>query len=241
MTALAAACEEQGVVAIWVAEPPGATPAGVFLVCAAIAASTRTVRIVAAAGDPSGLHPVRLAEDVATLDGLSAGRIELALDAPGPDEGARRWHGLHDQIERLVDAWGQPPSGGVDVRPKPVQRPQPPIWIRCETPDPWPSGRRSRDDTWLPSVWLHSLETGLRLAGDVPGGDPIDRFARMAFELPIAEIDRLVARIPSEAANRPLDLILPGDPARPEPAIEACIRLRRGFASARAAVAPARP
>src|SRR5581483_10456905 len=93
-------------------------------------------------------HPIRVAERVATLDLLSAGRVELGLgEGQGPVElhpfGVRvrdkrevweeavralipmftrqsvEWHGTHfDFPER-------------NVIPKPLQKPHPPLWVAC--------------------------------------------------------------------------------------------------------------
>ncbi len=89
---------------------------------------------------PPAEPPVREAEQGATLDGACGGRLDLAVlpeigavgeggEAAGPaDEGIRMW----------VDMWAParfswtsarfsvPP---IDVVPKPVQRPHPPLWL----------------------------------------------------------------------------------------------------------------
>ena len=86
-------------------------------------------------------HPIRLAEDLAVLDVLSGGRIEMTLgigyrpheyamfDIPK----ARRVPILEETITVLEQAWTGEPfefrGMTVVVRPTPVQRPRPPIYI----------------------------------------------------------------------------------------------------------------
>ena len=86
-------------------------------------------------------HPIRLAEDLAVLDVLSGGRIEMTLgigyrpheyamfDIPK----ARRVPILEETIAVLEQAWTGEPfefrGMTVVVRPAPVQRPRPPIYI----------------------------------------------------------------------------------------------------------------
>lgn len=86
---------------------------------------------------PPGEPPVREAEQGATLDGASGGRLDIALL---PEVGAREEPGgrLDEGLRMFVDMWAPatfswtsprfsvPP---IDVVPKPVQRPHPPLWL----------------------------------------------------------------------------------------------------------------
>jgi alkanesulfonate monooxygenase SsuD/methylene tetrahydromethanopterin reductase-like flavin-dependent oxidoreductase (luciferase family) len=104
---------------------------------AAAALATRSARIGIAVGVGLPLHqPIRVAEDVATLDGLSAGRCELVLrpGATAPD----RWEELEEEVALLRRAWSAEPlersgAGGVrqslDVHPKPARPGGPHLWI----------------------------------------------------------------------------------------------------------------
>ena len=119
-----------------------------LLPLAAVAARTRRLRI----GTGSYLlpirHPVQLAEEVAVLDRLSAGRVLLGVgrgyrpalfDAFDVDSGQKR-----DRFERSLDAmvaaWAGEPVGredddrAVQLVPRPVQEPHPPIWIAAFGP-----------------------------------------------------------------------------------------------------------
>ena len=113
---------------------------------AAIAA--RTTRIRLGTGVALGVHhdPIRLAEDYAMLDVISGGRVDLVLgrglylqgyqgfNQPYAESRARQ-----EEAARIVrGAWSESPFRfegrfrtveGIDLQPKPVQRPHPPIWI----------------------------------------------------------------------------------------------------------------
>ncbi len=145
----AQAAEAAGIEVLWISErpftPEAALPAA-FPVCAAIAARTERVRIATGVIPLPLHHPLRVAEDAASLDGLSAGRFELGL---GLGEGLEGFDAfgvpLEERVARLEEgvaiirqAWSDAPVelggryysiSGVEVVPKPVQRPGPPIWI----------------------------------------------------------------------------------------------------------------
>ena len=119
-----------------------------LLPLAAVAARTRRLRI----GTGSYLlpirHPVQLAEEVAVLDRLSAGRVILGVgrgyrpalfDAFDVASGEKR-----DRFKRALDAmvaaWAGEAIGreaedrAVRLVPRPVQDPHPPIWIAAFGP-----------------------------------------------------------------------------------------------------------
>jgi len=145
----AVAAEAMGIDVVRVAERPGdpdsLLPAA-LPVCAAIAARTRRLR-VGSAVLPLPLHqPLRVAEDAASLDALSGGRFELGVGL-GADAAVAREFGLdglprgellEEALGVIRRAWQEGPLehagthfavDGVEVWPKPVQRPGPPIWI----------------------------------------------------------------------------------------------------------------
>jgi alkanesulfonate monooxygenase SsuD/methylene tetrahydromethanopterin reductase-like flavin-dependent oxidoreductase (luciferase family) len=146
--------EQLGFDAVWLAErhfsPPGGTAlipsvgSAPMLLATAIAARTRRVRIgTAVLLLPLG-HPVRLAEEVATLDHLSLGRLELGI---GRSSFARAYEGYNiayeesrarfrEYLEIMRLAWTQPRFSykgrfyacrDLEVVPKPYQRPYPPL------------------------------------------------------------------------------------------------------------------
>jgi probable F420-dependent oxidoreductase len=115
-------------------------------VLGALAVQTTRVRLGTAVLLAPLHHPLRLAEDLAVIDQLSAGRLEVGV-APGykPDEFAtlgvpksERGARTDETIEILKLAWrGEPFSyagrhfrfDDVVVQPSPAQQPAPPLWV----------------------------------------------------------------------------------------------------------------
>jgi luciferase family oxidoreductase group 1 len=97
-------------------------------------------------------HPVRVAEDYATLDLISDGRVELGLGR-GYQPHEFRGYGVEQSksrqifqegVEVLLRAWIEErfSYGGqfyqfedLEVRPKPLQKPHPPIWMAALSDD----------------------------------------------------------------------------------------------------------
>ncbi len=102
-----------GVWAVLVGGPAGTETAR----AAAVAARTRYVRVVVAL-DLAAEHPVTLAEEVAVLDNLAAGRAAVVLDPHTDRQRVAAFRAaLHGEV-----------VGGVLVAPPPVQ-PSVPIWM----------------------------------------------------------------------------------------------------------------
>ncbi len=114
---------------------------------AAAAAATTTLRIASLVFDNDYRHPVVLAKEMATLDVLSGGRVELGIGAGWLATDYQQSGIRHDpagvRLERMAEAvcvmrglMADGPFGfqgkhytisNLDGRPKPVQRPHPPI------------------------------------------------------------------------------------------------------------------
>ena len=141
--------EQLGFDSIWL--DGGALDRGVLratpVLLAAIAARTTRLRLGAGVALCAGLDALRIAEDFATLDGLSSGRIELVVSdrgfsassdgsPAGDDESRDR---LRETVELLRRLWTEAdlcwsgrtrgPLERVTVHPRPVQQPHPPLWI----------------------------------------------------------------------------------------------------------------
>jgi alkanesulfonate monooxygenase SsuD/methylene tetrahydromethanopterin reductase-like flavin-dependent oxidoreductase (luciferase family) len=127
--------ETLGYESVWVSEhhltDDGYLPS-VFPMLAAIAERTTTMRLGSAILLAPFQHPVRFAEDVAVLDQLSSGRLEVGLglgyrqlefDELGVPiaERARRTEEL---IEVARSVWADGSAA-----PPPFQQPEPPFWI----------------------------------------------------------------------------------------------------------------
>jgi alkanesulfonate monooxygenase SsuD/methylene tetrahydromethanopterin reductase-like flavin-dependent oxidoreductase (luciferase family) len=105
-------------------------------------------------------HPLRLAEEVALLDLLSGGRVNwgagrgfarVEFEAFGvpPDESTSRFR---ETVEIVLKAWTEERltfAGehfrfeGIEVLPKPAQRPHPPVWMAASSEGAieWAAGR----------------------------------------------------------------------------------------------------
>jgi alkanesulfonate monooxygenase SsuD/methylene tetrahydromethanopterin reductase-like flavin-dependent oxidoreductase (luciferase family) len=189
---LYAACLDQcewadkiGFDTVYLAEHHGADDgycASPITLAAAIAGRTSGMRIHLSALLPVLHNPLRLAEDLATLDILSRGRLDVTVGLgyrPREYEmfgvqKSRRVAILEETIGVLEKAWtGEPFSYGgttVMVRPAPVQKPRPPIYIGGSSEA---SARRAAryGDNYLP-------------AGDVAGLYEIYQETRREMGLP---------------------------------------------------------
>jgi alkanesulfonate monooxygenase SsuD/methylene tetrahydromethanopterin reductase-like flavin-dependent oxidoreductase (luciferase family) len=113
---------------------------------AAVAGSTRRVRLMTGGVLPVFHHPVQLAGETAMVDALSGGRLdvgfaraylpyEFQVFGVPIDESRRRFVASVDTIVRLWtehDVDLQDPfstDGPVTVLPRPTQAPHPPVWI----------------------------------------------------------------------------------------------------------------
>jgi alkanesulfonate monooxygenase SsuD/methylene tetrahydromethanopterin reductase-like flavin-dependent oxidoreductase (luciferase family) len=95
-------------------------------------------------------HPVRVAERVAMVDHMSGGRVEFGTGRSAPYEQTgmgidpRETRAMWEESLRMIPRiwedglfsghgkyWSVPPR---DVRPKPFQRPHPPIWVAALQP-----------------------------------------------------------------------------------------------------------
>jgi alkanesulfonate monooxygenase SsuD/methylene tetrahydromethanopterin reductase-like flavin-dependent oxidoreductase (luciferase family) len=147
--------DQGGYDAVWLAEHHFST----YSVCpsipvmgAHVAARTRRLRIGAAVTLAGLYQPLRLAEELALLDVLSGGRLAWgagrgfdarefrAFDVP-VEESAER---MLECVEVVLAAWrdaklehrGKHWSfSDVDVLPKPLQQPHPPVWLAASSPD----------------------------------------------------------------------------------------------------------
>jgi alkanesulfonate monooxygenase SsuD/methylene tetrahydromethanopterin reductase-like flavin-dependent oxidoreductase (luciferase family) len=102
---------------------------------------------------PGYNHPARVAERIATLDLVSNGRVEWGtgesasraeLEGFGVDPAERRamWRETVEQVANMMAMDPYPGFQGKyfsmpcrNVVPKPVQRPHPPLWVVCTSPD----------------------------------------------------------------------------------------------------------
>jgi alkanesulfonate monooxygenase SsuD/methylene tetrahydromethanopterin reductase-like flavin-dependent oxidoreductase (luciferase family) len=141
--------DRAGYDAVWLAEHHFTTYSvcpSVHLMALEAAHRTERLRIGTAVSLAALYHPLRLAEEVALLDVLTAGRVnwgagrgfepaEFAAFGVPLDETAPRFR---EAVEVVLEAWSNErltfhgkywDFDDVEVLPKPVQQPHPPTWV----------------------------------------------------------------------------------------------------------------
>jgi alkanesulfonate monooxygenase SsuD/methylene tetrahydromethanopterin reductase-like flavin-dependent oxidoreductase (luciferase family) len=171
------AAERLGLDVMWLAElhfePRRSVLSAPLSIASAIAARTRRMKIGIAVQVLPLCHPLRLAEEAATVDQLSHGRLIFGVGRSGVAqtyeaygvsyaESRERFREILDIVEQAWTKHSFSYSGKyhsfneVTVVPKPHQKPTPPIRIAASTPDTFPAiGRRGaaifasvRHTTW---------------------------------------------------------------------------------------------
>ena len=164
------AAEEEGLDGVWLAErhfaaprrPADAFGAGIpsivsvpLILASAIAARTERVRIGLAVAVLPLCHPIRMAEEAATVDQVSQGRLEFGVGRSGF---ARAYEGygipygesrerFQESLDVILKAWTNHrfshqgkyfEFNDVCVVPKPYQQPHPPLRMAATTRDTFP-------------------------------------------------------------------------------------------------------
>ncbi|HEY7066516.1 MAG TPA: LLM class flavin-dependent oxidoreductase [Chloroflexota bacterium] len=224
----AALAEELGFAGVWLAEHHfhgfgGVMAAPAALGCA-IAMRTRRLRIGTAVTLLAYHHPLRLAEDYATLDVLSDGRLDF-----GVGTGFLRWENeiwdapletvrakFAETLEVVLRVWQEEDVAyqGQFVRfpalttlPRPLQQPHPPVWLAAiTTPETFVlAGQRGYHLMLAPFLHpLPELREKVALYRDAlraAGHDPATREVLAAYHICIAP-DRAAARRAAEVGVR---------------------------------------
>jgi len=149
------AAEQWGLHAIWLAElhiSPRSVLASPIAIAAAIAARTERIKIGTAVQVLPLAHPLRQAEEWATIDQISKGRLIFGVGRSGF---ARTYNAygipyaesrerFSEALDIILKAWTEKGFSydgkythvnNVNVTPKPYQQPHPPIRIAASTPD----------------------------------------------------------------------------------------------------------
>jgi alkanesulfonate monooxygenase SsuD/methylene tetrahydromethanopterin reductase-like flavin-dependent oxidoreductase (luciferase family) len=150
--------EACGVDSLWLAEyhfSAISVLSSPITIASAIAARTRRIRIgLAVVLLPLG-HPIRFAEDIATLDHISQGRVECGVGRgtfPDTHDGfnspyAESRERFDEYLEVILKSWTTERFSftgkyyqceNLYVRPKPVQKPHPPIRIGITSEETFP-------------------------------------------------------------------------------------------------------
>jgi alkanesulfonate monooxygenase SsuD/methylene tetrahydromethanopterin reductase-like flavin-dependent oxidoreductase (luciferase family) len=145
--------DRAGYDAVWLAEHHFSS----FSVCPSVhmmgvmaAARTERLRIGTGVSLAPFYNPLRLAEEVALLDVLSGGRVNWgagrgfersefkAFGIAGEESAAR----FHETVDIVLNAWSSDKLtyqgkffayDGVEVLPKPMQQPHPPVWMAASS------------------------------------------------------------------------------------------------------------
>jgi alkanesulfonate monooxygenase SsuD/methylene tetrahydromethanopterin reductase-like flavin-dependent oxidoreductase (luciferase family) len=153
------AAERLGLDVMWLAElhfePRRSVLSAPLSIASAIAARTRRMKIGIAVQVLPLCHPLRLAEEAATVDQLSHGRLIFGVGRSGVAQTYEAYGVSYaesrDRFREILDiveqAWTKPSFSyegkyhrfkDVAVVPKPYQKPTPPIRIAASTPDTFP-------------------------------------------------------------------------------------------------------
>ena len=153
------AAEEMGFDAVWLAEihfqKDRSVLSSPLIIATAIAARTTRVKIGIAVQVLPLAHPIHLAEDVATLDHLSKGRLDFGVGRSGLPEHYQRFNVSYSEsrerfqetLDILLKAWTEERFSyegkyyqfhDVCVLPKPFQKPHPPLRVAATTRDTYP-------------------------------------------------------------------------------------------------------
>ncbi len=154
------AAEAGGIDAVWLAEihfaPERSLLAAPLTIAAGIAGCTERIRIGTAVQILPLINPLRIAEDAATVDQISHGRLIFGVGRSGFPRSylaygvdyAESKDRFAEALEVIELAWTRPSFSfegryysfhDVRLSPKPYQQPMPPIRIAATSPDTFPA------------------------------------------------------------------------------------------------------
>ncbi len=116
-----------------------------IVLAAAVAAATTELRVGFSVLLVPLHHPLRLAEEIATLDVLSGGRVNFGVSRANNaryriafDYDESRDPGLQQCLDEIIGYWAGTPlvvdGASYTLSPTPVQQPHPPIYVGAYTP-----------------------------------------------------------------------------------------------------------
>jgi alkanesulfonate monooxygenase SsuD/methylene tetrahydromethanopterin reductase-like flavin-dependent oxidoreductase (luciferase family) len=154
------AAERWGLDVVWLAElhflPERSVVSAPLIVATAIAARTRRLKVGIAVQVLPLCHPLRLAEEVATLDHISGGRLIFGVGRSGFPRTyeaygvpyAESRERFAEVLEVLQRSWRQERFSfegdfytfrNITLVPRPLQKPYPPLRIAATSPDTYPA------------------------------------------------------------------------------------------------------
>src|ERR1700757_1161981 len=150
------AAERWGLDAMWLAEihvnPERSVCSAPLTLAGAIAARTKHMKVGTGVQVLPLCHPVRLAEEAATVDQISQGRLDFGVGRSGFPRAyagygvayAESRERFQESLEVILKAWTQErfthtgkyfTFNDLNVVPRPYQKPHPPIWVAATTQD----------------------------------------------------------------------------------------------------------
>ncbi len=211
--------DETGYDAVWLAEhhfTDYSVCPSVHMLGVQVAERTSRLRIGTAVSLAPFYHPLRLAEEVALLDQLSDGRVNWGAGR-GFDPDEFRTFGIpiaesrarfQEAVEIVLAAWRNERLDwqgaywrfeNVEVLPKPAQKPHPPVWVACGSPEAalW-AGKAGLTPLLGPHATfegLNGMRTSWRAARDHAGHPAPDQDIPTARLLAVADSDAEAAEI----------------------------------------------
>lgn len=214
--------DHSGYDCVWLAEHHFTTYSvcpSIHLMAMHVADRTRNLRIGTGVSLAALYHPLRLAEEVALLDVLSGGRVNwgagrgfdpgefAAFGVPAAESQER----FREAVDIVLAAWrdGHLNWSGrhwrfrdVEVLPKPLQQPHPPVWVAASSPPAieWAAGRGYSImlDPHCDRIDLGAKRAlyldGLARHGHAPGGRDLPMARLVAVAATQAEARRVAAQ-----------------------------------------------
>src|SRR6266567_8142953 len=157
------AAERHGLDAMWLSElhvdPARSVLAAPMTIASAIAARTSRIKIGIAVQVLPLVNPLRIAEEAATVDQISGGRLIFGVGRSGLPRSYQAYgvpyeeskDRFNEALKVIVKAWTQPSFSyegtyhsydNVSLSPRPLQQPHPPVCIAASSPDTFPSAGR---------------------------------------------------------------------------------------------------
>ena len=230
---LARRAEALGFDALWLSEehfsaanaPVRRRQPSALVVAAALAASISRIRIGFTVLLPQLHDAHRLAEDIATLDLLSGGRVNLGLGWPNPVYPKAFGHGsdrpeLAEQLDIMIDDWSGRPlvidGTAYLIEPPLLQQPHPPVYIAPRDHDAldWAAaqGHAVILSAFQSKASLHETLTRFGGGGGRIADSPVERFCFVgesdaaarnhAWPLVVAMMQRFAKTGAAQTANR---------------------------------------
>src|SRR5581483_8716554 len=166
--------------ALWLSEihfqPEFSLLAAPYVVLGAVSQRTRRLRLGVAVNILPVHHPLQVAEQAATLDVLSHGRLEFAMGRGHVHSRVYEGYGVErarsralqeESLRVILAAWTEHELEyrgeyyqipGVVVNPKPLQRPHPPIHVAATSRDSVDEAARRGYNLFLPAHLLPRAE-----------------------------------------------------------------------------------